>query len=138
MIATGGGRATVGHLTDDVVRPTPRELPRVSVAALGPIVQRAHDAGDPVAMGILERAAAELAKAADAVATRLGLRDDAFRVVLAGGVFQVVPWLTGDLGRRLTAMSPRCDVHVLEREPAVGAVSLAIAEARGHLILPQY
>ena len=115
-----------------------RELPRVSVAALGPVVQRARDAGDPVATAILERAAAELAQAAEAVATRLNLRDEAFRVVLAGGVFQVVPWLVGDLGRRLSAIAPRCDVRLLEHEPAVGAVSLAIAEARGRLTLPHY
>jgi N-acetylglucosamine kinase-like BadF-type ATPase len=151
VVRASDGRGPGTQLTDAVLRHFEledltglppivydRELPRVSVAALGPIVQRAHDAGDPVAMGILERAAAELAKAADAVATRLGLRDGAIRVVLAGGVFQAVPWLTEDLGRRLTAMAPRCDVHVLEREPAVGAVSLAIAEAQGHLILPHY
>src|SRR5437762_442925 len=37
-----------------------RELPRMSVAALGPIVQRVATAGDPVAIRILERAADEL------------------------------------------------------------------------------
>jgi N-acetylglucosamine kinase-like BadF-type ATPase len=115
-----------------------RELPRVSVAALGPVIQRARDSGDPVAIRILDRAAAELAVAADAVATRLDLREDACRVVLAGGVFRVVPWLTSELGRQLATMAPHWRVDVLDCEPATGAVSLAIAEARGGVILPHY
>ena len=41
-----------------------RELPRMSVAALGPIVQRAAEQGDAVATRILERAAEELVLAA--------------------------------------------------------------------------
>src|SRR5207249_11460688 len=45
-----------------------RELPRVSVAALGPIVQRASQRGDAVASRILERAADELVLAAGSVA----------------------------------------------------------------------
>src|SRR5437773_1237227 len=48
-----------------------RELPRMSVAALGPIVQRVATAGDPVAIRILERAADELTLAAQSVATQL-------------------------------------------------------------------
>src|SRR5207237_4016708 len=48
-----------------------RELPRMSVAALGPIVQQAREQGDVVAMRILEHAADELVLAARSVATRL-------------------------------------------------------------------
>ena len=70
-----------------------RELPRVSVAALGPIAQRAAAQGDAVALRILERAAEELVLAARSVATRLEMRGDAFTFYLAGGVFRVVPWL---------------------------------------------
>src|SRR5258708_3696818 len=55
-----------------------REQPRVSVAALGPIVQRVAERGDAVATRILERAADELVLAARSVATRLEMRGDAF------------------------------------------------------------
>src|SRR6478672_5563617 len=48
-----------------------RDVPRVNVAALGPIVQRVAVEGDPVAVRILERAAEELVGAARSVATRL-------------------------------------------------------------------
>src|SRR3954463_10230469 len=110
-----------------------RNLPRVSIAALGPIAQSAADLGDAVAARILERAAEELVLAARSVATRLEMRGDAFTFYLAGGVFRVVPWLAEELPRRLVEVAPRCQVQVLEEEPAVGAVWLALAAVRGEL-----
>jgi N-acetylglucosamine kinase-like BadF-type ATPase len=114
------------------------EQPRTSVAALGPLVQHASARGDAVASRILERAADELVLAATSVATRLAMRGDAFTVFLAGGVFRVVPWLADELPRRLVEVAPRCQVQLLDEEPAVGAVWLALAEARGGAQLPQY
>jgi N-acetylglucosamine kinase-like BadF-type ATPase len=115
-----------------------RELPRMSVAALGPIVEQARELGDVVAAGILERAADELVLAARSVTTRLEMRGDEFDVVLAGGVFRVVPWLAYEVTRRLVEVAPRSRVGLLEQEPAIGAVCLALAEARGTLTLPKY
>ena len=103
----------------------------MTVAALGPIVQQAAEDGDAVATRILERAAEELVLAAQSVAARLEMRGDAFTFFLAGGVFRVVPWLAEELPRRLAEVAPRCQVQVLHEEPAVGAVWLALAEARG-------
>ena len=115
-----------------------RELPRGSVAALGPIVQRVAAQGDAVAMRILERAADELVLAARSVATRLEMRGDAFTFYLAGGVFRVVPWLADELPRRLLEVAPRAQAQLLTEEPAVGAVWLALAEARGGARIPRY
>jgi len=115
-----------------------REVPRMSVAALGPLVQRASELGDAVATRILERAADELVLAARSVATRLEMRGDAFDFVLAGGVFPVVPWLGYEVAKRLIEVAPRSQVRLLEQEPAVGAVCLALAEARGALTIPKY
>jgi N-acetylglucosamine kinase-like BadF-type ATPase len=115
-----------------------RELPRVSVAALGPTLQRVAEQGDAVAGRILERAAEELVLAARSVATRLEMRGDAFTFYLAGGVFPVVPWLVEELQRRLLEVAPRAQVQVLHQEPAIGAVWLALAEARGGAKVPQY
>jgi N-acetylglucosamine kinase-like BadF-type ATPase len=115
-----------------------REVPRVTVAALGPIVQRVAGQGDAVATRILERAADELGLAARSVATRLEMRGDEFTFYLAGGVFRVVPWLADELPRRLVEVAPRSHVQVLHEEPAVGAVWLALAEARGGAHVPQY
>ena len=115
-----------------------RELPRVSVAALGPTLQRVAEQGDAVASRILERAAEELVLAARSVATRLEMRGDAFTFYLAGGVFPVVPWLVEELQRRLLEVAPRAQVQVLHQEPAIGAVWLALAEARGGARVPGY
>jgi N-acetylglucosamine kinase-like BadF-type ATPase len=115
-----------------------RDVPRVNVAALGPIVQRVAETGDAVALRILERGADELAIAARSVTTRLEMRGDAFTFYLAGGAFQVVPWLVDALRRRLVEVAPRSQVQHLSDEPAAGAVWLALAEARGGAQIPRY
>jgi N-acetylglucosamine kinase-like BadF-type ATPase len=115
-----------------------RESPRVAVAALGPIVQSAADHGDAVAMRILERAAEELVLAARSVATRLEMRGDPFTFFLAGGVFRVVPRLAAELRPRLVEVAPRSQVELLDQEPALGAVWLALAEANGGARIPGY
>jgi N-acetylglucosamine kinase-like BadF-type ATPase len=115
-----------------------RDAPRKSVATVCPVVQRARDAGDAVATDILERAAEELTLAAGSVASRLDMRGDEFSFILAGGAFQAVPWLVEELARRLIEVAPRCQVRPLSEEPAMGAVSLALDEARGGATLPVY
>jgi N-acetylglucosamine kinase-like BadF-type ATPase len=115
-----------------------REMPRMSVAALGPIVQTVAADGDAVAVRILERAADELGLGARSVTTRLEMRGDAFTFYLSGGVFRVVPWLADELPRRLVEVAPRSQVQILQQEPAAGAVWLALAEARGGAQVPRY
>jgi N-acetylglucosamine kinase-like BadF-type ATPase len=129
------GAETAGGLIHVVYN---RDVPRTHVAALGPLVQRAASSGDAVARDILERAAEELVLAARSVAARLEMRGEPFPFVLAGGIFRVVPWLVDELGRRLLEVAPRCHVQPLAEEPAVGAVSLALAEARGGAAIPAY
>ena len=115
-----------------------RDVPRQSVATLGPVVQKAHDAGDAVATQILERAAEELTLAAGSVASRLDMRGDAVVFLLAGGVFQAVPWLVLEMQRRLAEVAPRSVARMLTEEPALGAVALALEEARGGARVPTY
>ena len=115
-----------------------RAQPRMAVAALGPLVQRVSDAGDAVATRILERAAEELVLAARSVTSRLEMRGEAFGFHLAGSVFRVVPWLVAELSRRLVEVAPRSRVSILDVEPAIGAVRLALAEARGGARIPRY
>jgi len=115
-----------------------RDVPRMSVAALGPIVDRAAGQGDAVARRIIDMAADELALAARSVATRLEMRGDAFTFLLAGTVFRVVPRLTTGLPHRLTEIAPRSTCRLLDEEPARGAVWLALAEARGGARIPKY
>jgi len=115
-----------------------RAQPRMAVAALGPLVQRVSDAGDAVAVRILERAAEELVLASRSVTSRLEMRGEAFGYHLAGSVFRLVPWLVTELSRRLAEVAPRSTVSTLDAEPAMGAVRLALAEARGGAQIPRY
>lgn len=115
-----------------------RDLQRHAIAGLAALVQDATDAGDAVAAQILVRAGGELAAAAASVITRLGMRGESFPTVLAGGIFRGVPWLMGDVASRLSEVAPRSVVRLLDVEPAVGAVRLALSAARGDVTIPAY
>jgi N-acetylglucosamine kinase len=115
-----------------------RGLHRYAIASIAPVVQRAMEQGDAVAGDIVTRAAAELSAAAGSVIARLGMRGDVFPTVLAGGVFRGVPALIEHMAMRLSEVAPRSDVRRLDGEPARGAVTLALAAARGQVALPAY
>lgn len=145
------GRGPLTRLTDLVLREmrlaTPAELihaiydrglPWPAVAGLAVVVQEAMLAGDAVAAEILSRAGGELLAAASSVVTRLGMRGDVFPTVLAGGIFKAIPALAADVSARMGDVAPRSEVRKLEVEPAVGAVTLALAAARGTLAVPSY
>jgi N-acetylglucosamine kinase-like BadF-type ATPase len=114
------------------------QLKPAAIGALAKCVQSAFSEGDEVAIGILRAAADELEGAALSVARRLDLIGEAFPFILAGGIFRAVPWLEQELERRLPIASPRSRVELLQREPAMGAVALALQEARGHAAVPAY
>jgi hypothetical protein len=61
-----------------------------------------------------------------------------FPFILSGGIFRAVPWLEEELARRLPLASLRSRTILLSIEPAVGAVRLALAEARGGYSVPAY
>jgi glucosamine kinase len=115
-----------------------RDTRRRAVAGLSGVVQRATDAGDVVARQILSGAADELALAVRSVATRLEMRGLQFPLVLSGSLFRVVPTLLSDVLVRLAEVAPRSQPKVLDVEPAMGAVRLALAEAHGGARIPQY
>ena len=115
-----------------------RDVHRRTITSLASIVQTARDRGDAVAADILTRAGGELAAAASSVITRLEMRGDVFPTLLSGGIFRAVPWLAGDVTRRISEVAPRSEVRLLTVEPAVGAVRLAIATAQGRATVPSY
>jgi N-acetylglucosamine kinase-like BadF-type ATPase len=115
-----------------------RGLQRPLLAGLAAVVQEAMLAGDAVASDILARAAEELVAAATSVVTRLGMRGDVFPTILAGGIFRAIPALSADVCQRMAEVAPRSEVRSLDVEPARGAVTLALAAARGTLLLPSY
>jgi N-acetylglucosamine kinase-like BadF-type ATPase len=109
-----------------------------AIGALATCVQAAFSQGDEVAVGILRGAANELEASALSVARRLELIGQPFVFILAGGIFRAVPWLQQELERRLPIAAPGSDVRPLDREPATGAVAIALQEARGGAVIPTY
>jgi N-acetylglucosamine kinase-like BadF-type ATPase len=109
-----------------------------AIGALATCVQAAFSQGDQVAVGILRGAANELEASALSVARRLELIGQQFVFILAGGIFRAVPWLQQELERRLPIAAPGSDVRPLDREPATGAVAIALQEARGGAVIPTY
>jgi hypothetical protein len=57
---------------------------------------------------------------------------------VSGGVMRAVPRLAAEVELQVRALAPRCRVQMLPREPAHGAVALAVAEARGGARIPRY
>lgn len=115
-----------------------RDTRRRAVAGLSSVVQGAVDDGDVVARQILSDAADELVLAVRSVATRLEMRGQQFPLVLSGSLFRVLPTLLSDVLSRLAEVAPRSQPKVLDVEPAIGTVRLALAEARGGARIPQY
>jgi N-acetylglucosamine kinase len=108
------------------------------VGALAGYVQQARDEGDEVAAGILNYAADELLTTAAAVTKRLEMESESFSCVLAGGMFRAVPWLCDRMKRLLPSVAPHSRAILLEEEPALGAVQLALALAQGRARIPAY
>jgi N-acetylglucosamine kinase-like BadF-type ATPase len=108
------------------------------IAALAPYVQQAFTQGDVVAAGIMDGTARELAGNAVTVARRLQMLDKPFTLLLSGGIFRGLHWLVNELPIRIRPDAPYVEVHVLDKEPASGAVRLALAEARGGAKIPEY
>jgi N-acetylglucosamine kinase-like BadF-type ATPase len=131
-------RMQLGSPTDLISAIYHGGLHRYAIASIAPLVQQAADGGDAVAAEILDRAAAELSAAASSVIVRLGMRGDSFPTILAGGVFRGLPSLVGRVSARVAEVAPRSDVSRLEVEPARGAVTLALAAARGPVAIPAY
>lgn len=111
---------------------------RRAIAALATIVDGARADGDLVATEIMVEAADELALAAASVISRLEMRGEQFPILLAGGLLKRSEWLAAEVARRMAEVAPRSGVLPLTHEPALGAVRLAVAEARGGVRVPPY
>ena len=114
------------------------ELVPSDIGALAVYVQEARDDGDLVATGILDYAAEELVAAAAAVMKRLEMEHESFSFVLAGGMFHAVPWLDEQLKLLLPSLATQSRTIRLDKDPALGAVQLALAVAHGRAKIPVY
>ena len=109
-----------------------------AIASLGQTVEQARAEGDAVATEIMRKAAEELTLAAASVVARLEMRGEQFPIMLSGGMVRRGQWLATEVTARLAEVAPRSTVSVLDVEPAAGALRLALAEARGGILVPPY
>ncbi len=90
-------------------------------------VMEVAESGDDVARRIVERSGTELGRNAALVATRLGMVDTEFELVLAGGLFQTKTRLLVDpLFAAAREGAHRARVVRVEAPPVVGAVAMAM------------
>lgn len=107
-----------------------REFSREEIAALAPLVQQAADVGDEAAQSIIDDATREFMRSVESVIGRLDLAGKDFRLVLSGGLWKAVPVLRHDFGKLAKKIAPWATVHLLDVEPARGAVQLALEHGR--------
>lgn len=104
-------------------------MSRAEIAALAPLVLEAAAAGEPAAVELLERGAAEMAACVAAVARKLGFAGRPFEVCLVGGLTQAGEVVTGRLQRAILRLAPEADVKPASLPPALGAALLALEMA---------
>lgn len=100
-----------------------QELSRDRVARLASVVEEAAEDGDVAANSLLDQAAQHLCRAARAVDRKLTFTEN-YPLVLAGGAFRACPSLFERVERNLDL--PKAEVVRLDKEPATGAVTLAL------------
>lgn len=116
--------------TESLVHRIYRQFAREEVAALAPLVQKAADVGDEAAQAIIDDAIREFVRSVESVIGQLELAGEKFRLVLSGGMWKAVPVLRQDFERVAKKIAPWVKVHLLDVEPARGAVQLALERGR--------
>lgn len=96
------------------------------IAALAPIVDRAAVAGDAVANTIINEAVEELVLATGVVTAALFNADEAFEIVMMGGVWHSEANFRGRFETRIEAIAPGARLILPRHQPAYGAGILAL------------
>jgi len=136
LAASFDGRQTETGLPSRLLRELsikePPELPswfqlnsRETIAGLAPTVLEAARAGDPQAMELCERAAADLETMIASVANQLGLEDGEFELVLSGGLLSNQTEVALAFRERVQASSLSPTAIHTSQDPAMDAVRLA-------------
>lgn len=106
----------------DIVPKIYREATSTKIASLSRIVFSAAEAGDKIAIKILERAGEELGRSALAVAKRLFTEDESVIVGVSGGVFKAseIVWLS--FKRCVSSSLPKASFVPPVAYPVIGAL----------------
>ncbi len=103
---------------------------RHEFAGFSAVVSRLADAGDEVAQRIMREAGESLASDALYVAGRLFQPDDAFPVVLSGGVFQSGHRVIDPIQKAFAGAYLKADVHQVVMPPAQAAALMALRDVQ--------
>jgi N-acetylglucosamine kinase-like BadF-type ATPase len=99
----------------------------IAVPAAAPIVLREAEAGDEVSREIVRDVGTALGESAAVAIRRLHLQDEAFDVVLAGGLFRgLIELLWNSILERIHKVAPAARLLRLEAPPVAGAGLLAL------------
>lgn len=98
-----------------------------AIASLAPVITQAAADGDAAAVEVVRRAGQELALAAKAVIEQLGMRREAFDVILIGSVLKAGGIIVDVLKESLAEAAPNANVIYPRYDPAVGAALMARA-----------
>ncbi|MFJ1794013.1 N-acetylglucosamine kinase [Kitasatospora griseola] len=100
-------------------------LPRLH--EVSQVLFRAAEAGDPIALSLVDRQADEIVRFATIALTRLDLLDRPVPVVLGGGVLASRhPLLIDNLTARLAAAAPLAEPRIVVAPPVLGAALLGL------------
>jgi N-acetylglucosamine kinase-like BadF-type ATPase len=103
------------------------ELVRADLHRLTSVLFTVAADGDPVALSLVERQAAEICVMAAAAMRRIGLPSAATPVVLGGGVLEARdPLLLAAIDRQLAEAAPGATARVLDVPPIAGAALLGL------------
>jgi N-acetylglucosamine kinase-like BadF-type ATPase len=103
------------------------KIPGDDLIGLAPMLLRAADEGDPVAVSVVSRLADEISVMVIAAMRRLGLTGLATPVILGGGVITARnPLLMSGITRQLSEAAPAAEVRVIDVPPVAGAALLGL------------
>lgn len=99
------------------------------IASIAPLVSKAAEAGDKVAIEILKDSAKELALSAISVIKGLKMENEEFPVAVSGSVFNAGDIILSPFKKNIISAYPLADIIKPYFSPVIGAVLLALQEA---------
>jgi N-acetylmuramic acid 6-phosphate etherase len=96
------------------------------VASLASHAVHFAEAGDPVSVGIISRAAEALANTTNQVISRLNFNDEPIPLVMSGSIFKYSTLLRGLFTQWVQAVYPNVETFTTERDASIGAAFLAL------------
>jgi len=123
-VAAHFGRATIEGVSAGLHL---GELDKERINDLSPVLFAVAAAGDPVAREVVAKQAREVVALATVAARRLGLLDQAYAVVLGGGVLAARhPLLHDAVVSGIQAAAPQATIGIVADPPVAGAALLAL------------